>query len=80
MLYEVITVSISARSGEGLEDLRNAVSDCLSSERTNCWIELDGRHGRLRAQLFDGGAKRVAIATHDPALVEHAEALSDNFV
>lgn len=29
----------------------------------------------LLEQLFDGGAKRVAIATHDPALVEHAEAL-----
>jgi proline dehydrogenase len=30
---------------------------------------------RLLEQLFDGGARRVAIATHDPPLVEHAEAL-----
>jgi proline dehydrogenase len=29
----------------------------------------------LLEQLFDGGAQRVAIATHDPLLVEHAEAL-----
>ena len=29
----------------------------------------------LLEQLFDGGARRVAIATHDPLLVEHAEAL-----
>jgi proline dehydrogenase len=28
---------------------------------------------RLLEQLFDGGATRVAIATHDPALVEYAE-------
>lgn len=48
-------VSMSARTGEGLEELRTAVSDWLSSERTNCWIELDGRHGRLRAQLFELG-------------------------
>ena len=29
----------------------------------------------LLEQLFDGGARRVAIATHDPLLVEHAEAV-----
>ncbi len=29
----------------------------------------------LLEQLFEGGARRVAIATHDPALVEHAEAV-----
>lgn len=29
----------------------------------------------LLEQLFDGGARRVAIATHDPLLVEHAESL-----
>ena len=48
-------VSISARTGEGLEELREAVSDWLSSERINRWIELDGRFGRLRAQLFELG-------------------------
>jgi proline dehydrogenase len=29
----------------------------------------------LLEQLFEGGARRVAIATHDPLLVEHAEAV-----
>jgi proline dehydrogenase len=29
----------------------------------------------LLEQLFDGGARRVAIATHDPVLTDHAEAL-----
>jgi len=48
-------VSISARDGDGLEELREAVSDWLSSERINRWIELDGRFGRLRAQLFELG-------------------------
>jgi GTP-binding protein HflX len=50
-----VAASISALSGEGLEDLRQAVSDWLSSERINRWIELGGRHGRLRAQLFELG-------------------------
>jgi GTP-binding protein HflX len=48
-------VSISAHTGLGLEQLRQAVSDRLSSERINRWIRLSGRHGRLRAQLFDLG-------------------------
>jgi GTP-binding protein HflX len=48
-------VSISARTGAGLENLRQAVSDWLSSERINRWIELSGRLARLRAQLFELG-------------------------
>jgi GTP-binding protein HflX len=48
-------VSISAHTGAGLEQLRQAVSDWLSSERINRWIRLGGCHGRLRAQLFDLG-------------------------
>lgn len=31
----------------------------------------------LLEQLLEGGARRVAIATHDPLLVEHAEAVID---
>ena len=37
--------------------------------------EIRESFNRLLEQLFDGGARRVAIATHDPLLVEHAEAL-----
>ena len=48
-------VSISALSGAGLEALREAVSEWLSSERVNRWIELDGRLARLRAELFELG-------------------------
>ena len=48
-------VSISALSGAGVEVLREAVSEWLSSERVNRWIELDGRLARLRAQLFELG-------------------------
>ncbi|HET6592506.1 MAG TPA: ribosome rescue GTPase HflX [Xanthomonadales bacterium] len=49
------TVSMSARTGEGLETLRQAVSDWLASERINRWIELDGKLARLRARLFELG-------------------------
>ena len=37
--------------------------------------EIRQSFNELLEQLFDGGARRVAIATHDPLLVEHAEKL-----
>jgi proline dehydrogenase len=37
--------------------------------------EIRSSFNSLLEQLLDGGASRVAIATHDPALVAHAEAL-----
>lgn len=35
--------------------------------------EIRDSYKRLLVQLFEGGAREVAIATHDPELVEHAE-------
>ena len=49
------SVSISALSGDGIDGLRDAVGELLSSERINRWIELAGRDARLRAQLFELG-------------------------
>jgi GTP-binding protein HflX len=49
------SVSLSAKTGDGLEGLRQAVSDWLSSERINRWIELSGGLARLRAHLFELG-------------------------
>ncbi len=37
--------------------------------------EIRNSFNDLLEQLFEGGARRVAIATHDPLLVEHAEAV-----
>ena len=50
-----LSVSISARNGEGIDELRQAISDRMSSERISRWIELKGKDARLRAQLFELG-------------------------
>ena len=50
-----VSVSISARNGEGIDELRQAISDRMSSERISRWIELKGKDARLRAQLFELG-------------------------
>jgi GTPase len=66
-------VSISAATGLGLEQLRQAVSDWLSSERINRWIELGGRHGRLRAQLFDLGVVSEEQITENGCWMMHVD-------
>jgi len=66
-------VSISARGGEGLEQLRQAVSDWLASARINRWIVLEGRHGRLRAQLFELGVVSEERITENGAWLIHVD-------
>jgi GTP-binding protein HflX len=70
-------VSISARTGEGLEELRDAVSEWLSTERINRWIELEGRHGRLRAQLFELGVVSEERITENGSWMMHVDVPRD---
>ncbi|MGK2924495.1 MAG: ribosome rescue GTPase HflX [Lysobacterales bacterium] len=66
-------VSISALSGAGVEVLREAVSEWLSSERVNRWIELDGRLARLRAQLFELGVVSEERITENGSWIMHVD-------
>lgn len=50
-----VSVSISARTGDGIDVLREMISERLSSERINRWIQLEGKDGKLRAHLFELG-------------------------
>jgi len=50
-----VSVSISARNGDGIDVLREIISERLSSERINRWIQLEGKDGKLRAHLFELG-------------------------
>ena len=67
------SVSMSAHTGEGLELLRQAVSDWLASERINRWIELDGKLGRLRAQLFELGVVSEERITENGSWMIHVD-------
>jgi GTP-binding protein HflX len=70
-------VSLSARTGAGIELLREAVSDWLSSERINRWIELGGSQGRLRAQLFDLGVVSEERITENGSWMMHVDVPRD---
>jgi GTP-binding protein HflX len=78
-----VSVSISARNGEGIDELREAISDRMASERISRWIELTGKDGKLRAQLFELGvvseeriAENGSWMLHVDVPIETAERLA----
>ena len=68
-----LSVSLSARTGAGIEELREAISDLLAAERIDRWIELQARDGRLRAQLFELGVVSEERITENGAWIMHVD-------
>jgi len=68
-----LSVSLSARTGEGVEELREAISQRLAAERINRWIELQARDGRLRAQLFELGVVSEERIAENGAWIMHVD-------
>jgi GTP-binding protein HflX len=66
-------VSISAAEGEGVEELREAISLWLASERINRWIELKGRDGKLRAHLFELGVVSEERIAENGSWIMHVD-------
>jgi GTP-binding protein HflX len=68
-----VSVSISARQGEGIDELREAISELLASERINRWIELEGKDGKLRAHLFELGVVSEERITENGSWMLHVD-------
>ena len=68
-----LSVSLSARTGEGVEELREAISELLAAERIDRWIELQARDGRLRAQLFELGVVSEERIAENGAWIMHVD-------
>jgi GTP-binding protein HflX len=68
-----VAVNLSAATGDGVADLRDAISDRLASERINRWIELQGRDGKLRAQLFELGVVSEERIAENGAWIIHVD-------
>jgi len=49
-------IDVSALTGTGLEELKETIALRLKGKRIQTWINLGGRHAKLRSQLFDLGA------------------------
>ena len=53
---QVQRIDVSALHGSGLEELKEIIALRLKGERIRTWISLEGRHAKLRSQLYDLGA------------------------
>jgi len=67
------SVSVSALSGDGITQLRDAISDMLAGGRINHWIELQGSDARLRAQLFELGVVSEERIAENGSWVLHVD-------
>jgi GTP-binding protein HflX len=62
---QVDRIDVSALYGQGLEELKEAIALRLKGERIRTWVSLEGRHAKLRSQLFDLGAVEEEKVTAD---------------
>ncbi len=53
---QVERIDVSALHGLGLDELKEIIALRIKGERIRTWISLEGRHAKLRSQLFDLGA------------------------
>ena len=53
---QVQRIDVSALNGTGLEQLKEIIALRLKGKRIRTWVCLEGRHARLRSQLFELGA------------------------
>ncbi len=67
------SVSVSALNGDGITQLKEAISDRLAGGRINRWIELQGSDARLRAQLFELGVVSEERITENGSWVLHID-------
>jgi proline dehydrogenase len=77
-----VTLDIYRAMRQQFDNVGIVIQSCLRrSEQDIAELMQDGptdvrtSFNRLLKQLFDGGARRVAIATHDPPLADYAETL-----
>ena len=64
-------IDVSALKGTGLDDLKECIALRLKGKRINTWVSLEGRHAKLRSQLFDLGAVEEEKSTDDGQWLLH---------
>ena len=64
-------IDVSALHGLGLDELKETIALRLKGKRIRTWISLQGRHAKLRSQLFDLGAVEEEKSTDDGQWLLH---------
>ena len=68
---QVERIDVSALNGTGLEELKEVIALRLKGRRIHAWVNLQGRHAKLRSQLFDLGAVEEEKITDDGQWMLH---------
>jgi len=77
---QATAVALSARTGEGLDLLREVIARELTSDRIQLWIELASGDARLRAQLFELGVVNEERIAEDGSWKLHVDVPRDTAV
>ena len=64
-------IDVSALNSLGLEELKETIALRLKGKRIRTWVSLEGRHAKLRSQLFDLGAVEEEKSTDDGQWLLH---------
>lgn len=70
---QVSRIDVSALNHLGLAELKETIALRIKGERINSWISLDGRHAKLRSQLFDLGAVEEEKVSESGQWLLHVE-------
>lgn len=70
---QVERIDVSALHSLGLDELKEAIARRLKGERIRTWISLEGRHAKLRSQLFDLGAVEEEKVTDEGQWLLHVD-------
>jgi len=68
---QVERIDVSALNGTGLDELKEIIALRLKGRKINTWISLEGRHAKLRSQLFDLGAVEEEKVSDDGQWLLH---------
>lgn len=68
---QVIRIDVSALNGTGLDEMKEFIARRLKGKRIRTWLSLEGRHAKLRSQLFDLGAVEEEKVTDEGHWLVH---------
>jgi len=66
-------VYLSAKQGDGIEALAEAIAERLSGARTSGWLRVGPESGKLRAQLFEARVVLEEQVQEDGAMLVHLD-------
>jgi GTP-binding protein HflX len=70
---QVDRIDVSALQGSGLTELKEIIALRIKGGRIRTWVSLEGRHARLRSQLFDLGAVEEEKVTDEGQWLLHID-------